>query len=244
MSGFFKYRAKLLYTGTRRFQFDGLNSLQYKLISIQNNKLFTHILVDIGKPPKGFWYYYLNTLALAMVTLFWGCHLCGWIEFKEGSLFLYFTRVDLEGINMILKTFNGTIIYQWNMINILYIMQDDGIDSQFCEFSTTPYQVLLLSRILQACPQNPFFHHSELTPTNKHLRFDLVLDLFEHLLTWHAYKCTTARIVIILNRFSFFKITINAIQWWVYLIQNSVFNKLIITNDWVQGNLPKTIISF
>lgn len=47
-------RAKLLYTGTRRFQFDGLNSLQYKLLSIENNRLCTHILVDIGKPPRGF----------------------------------------------------------------------------------------------------------------------------------------------------------------------------------------------
>jgi hypothetical protein len=47
-------RTKLLYTGTRRFQFDGLNSLQYRLIHIVNTALYTHILVDIGKPPKGF----------------------------------------------------------------------------------------------------------------------------------------------------------------------------------------------
>ena len=48
------FRAKLLYTGTRRFQFDGLNSVQYKVTSIKLEPLYTHILVDIGKPPKGF----------------------------------------------------------------------------------------------------------------------------------------------------------------------------------------------
>ena len=34
------------------------------------------------------------------------------------------------------------------------------------------YQALPFSQILQACPQNPFFHHSELAPANKHLRSD------------------------------------------------------------------------
>jgi len=47
-------RTKLLYTGTRRFQFDGLNSLQYRTIHVANTALYTHILVDIGKPPRGF----------------------------------------------------------------------------------------------------------------------------------------------------------------------------------------------
>jgi len=50
----FAYRTKLLYTGTRRFQFDGLNSLQYRLVHVANTALYTHILVDIGKPPRGF----------------------------------------------------------------------------------------------------------------------------------------------------------------------------------------------
>lgn len=47
-------RAKLLYTGTRRFQYDGINSLQYKLIKTHLHPLYTHLIVDIGKPPKGF----------------------------------------------------------------------------------------------------------------------------------------------------------------------------------------------
>jgi len=51
----FANRTKLLYTGTRRFQFDGLNSLQYRLVHVANTALYTHILVDIGKPPRGFW---------------------------------------------------------------------------------------------------------------------------------------------------------------------------------------------
>ena len=48
------YRTKLLYTGTRRFQFDGLNSLQYRLVHVADTPLYTHVLVDIGKPPRGF----------------------------------------------------------------------------------------------------------------------------------------------------------------------------------------------
>ncbi|KAK2145158.1 hypothetical protein LSH36_698g00032 [Paralvinella palmiformis] len=50
----FSSRAKLLYTGTRRFQFDGLNSLQYKVAHIKEMPLYTHLLVDIGRPPRGF----------------------------------------------------------------------------------------------------------------------------------------------------------------------------------------------
>ena len=48
------YRVKLLVTGVRRYQFDGLNSLTAKLISLQDKHLFTHLLVDVGKPPRGF----------------------------------------------------------------------------------------------------------------------------------------------------------------------------------------------
>jgi len=48
------HRTKLLYTGTRRFQFDGLNSLQYRLVHVADMPLYTHVLVDIGKPPRGF----------------------------------------------------------------------------------------------------------------------------------------------------------------------------------------------
>ncbi|XP_064629666.1 beta-1,4-galactosyltransferase 4-like [Lineus longissimus] len=47
-------RAKLLYLSTRRFQVDGLNSLHYKLIHVKEEPLYTHILADIGKAPKGF----------------------------------------------------------------------------------------------------------------------------------------------------------------------------------------------
>ncbi|XP_064613791.1 beta-1,4-N-acetylgalactosaminyltransferase bre-4-like isoform X2 [Liolophura sinensis] len=45
-------RSRLLRTGVRRFNFDGLNSVNYNLISIKKTPLFTHILVDIGKPPS------------------------------------------------------------------------------------------------------------------------------------------------------------------------------------------------
>ncbi|KAI0218403.1 Beta-1,4-N-acetylgalactosaminyltransferase bre-4 [Lamellibrachia satsuma] len=47
-------RAKLLYSVTRRIQYDGLNSLSYRLVDIRNRPLYTHVLAEIGKPPRGF----------------------------------------------------------------------------------------------------------------------------------------------------------------------------------------------
>lgn len=47
-------RIRLLYTGTRRLQYDGLNSVQYKLLSTKLHDSYTHFIVDIGKPPQGF----------------------------------------------------------------------------------------------------------------------------------------------------------------------------------------------
>ncbi|XP_074662411.1 beta-1,4-galactosyltransferase 4-like [Tubulanus polymorphus] len=46
-------RTKLLYTATRRRPVDGLNSLRYKLLFVKEEPLYTHIMLDIGKPPRG-----------------------------------------------------------------------------------------------------------------------------------------------------------------------------------------------
>ncbi|CAH1799029.1 unnamed protein product [Owenia fusiformis] len=47
-------RTRLLYTGTRRYRNDGLNNLEYKLSFVKEERLFTHIMVQIGEPPPGF----------------------------------------------------------------------------------------------------------------------------------------------------------------------------------------------
>ena len=38
-------------TVKKRFRKDGLNSVEYKVEFINNTQLFTHIMVDVGKPP-------------------------------------------------------------------------------------------------------------------------------------------------------------------------------------------------
>ena len=39
-------------TSGRRYRLDGLNTLKYRLVSSHNHPLFTHLLIDIGKPPE------------------------------------------------------------------------------------------------------------------------------------------------------------------------------------------------
>ncbi|XP_059144059.1 beta-1,4-N-acetylgalactosaminyltransferase bre-4-like isoform X4 [Physella acuta] len=43
-------RMKLLRTAARRSKMEGLNNVQYKLISTQVHQLFTHFIVDVGHP--------------------------------------------------------------------------------------------------------------------------------------------------------------------------------------------------
>ncbi|XP_041351290.1 beta-1,4-N-acetylgalactosaminyltransferase bre-4-like [Gigantopelta aegis] len=43
-------RSKLLHTAVKRYKLDGLNSVKYRLIFIHDETLFTHIMVDVGKP--------------------------------------------------------------------------------------------------------------------------------------------------------------------------------------------------
>ncbi|XP_071112449.1 beta-1,4-N-acetylgalactosaminyltransferase bre-4-like isoform X1 [Haliotis cracherodii] len=43
-------RSKLLHTAVKRYKMDGLNSVSYKLMFIHDERLFTHIMVDVGKP--------------------------------------------------------------------------------------------------------------------------------------------------------------------------------------------------
>ncbi|KAK6633798.1 hypothetical protein RUM44_004405 [Polyplax serrata] len=47
-------RRRLLFTARKRFRFEGLNSVQYKLIKKIEYPWFTNILVDIGKPHPSF----------------------------------------------------------------------------------------------------------------------------------------------------------------------------------------------
>jgi hypothetical protein len=52
-----RIRYRLLWTGVRRYRIDGVNSLSslnYRVNSIRDLPLYTHILVDIGPPPHGF----------------------------------------------------------------------------------------------------------------------------------------------------------------------------------------------
>ncbi|KAL5010140.1 hypothetical protein ScPMuIL_012445 [Solemya velum] len=46
-----KKRTRLLQTVRKRFRYDGLNSVEYELLFMHLDPLFTHILVDVGKPP-------------------------------------------------------------------------------------------------------------------------------------------------------------------------------------------------
>ncbi|KAH3898150.1 beta-1,4-N-acetylgalactosaminyltransferase bre-4-like isoform X2 [Dreissena polymorpha] len=47
-----KIRMFLLKTVKNRFMKDGLNSVQYKTVFVKLTPLFTHIMVDVGEPPK------------------------------------------------------------------------------------------------------------------------------------------------------------------------------------------------
>lgn len=47
-------RSKLLRAGTKRYQWDGLSSVQYNLMSVYDYRLFTHLFIDVGSPPPGF----------------------------------------------------------------------------------------------------------------------------------------------------------------------------------------------
>lgn len=46
-----KVRTKLTRTW-KRYKYDGLNTLQYKLISYEEYPLYTKLLVDVGHPPS------------------------------------------------------------------------------------------------------------------------------------------------------------------------------------------------
>lgn len=46
-----KKRSRLLQTGRKRLKYDGLNSVQYKVVFTHNDPLFTHFMVDIGPAP-------------------------------------------------------------------------------------------------------------------------------------------------------------------------------------------------
>ena len=43
-------RSRLLRTAVKRYHLDGLNSVQYTVNFIHADPLYTHIMVDIGKP--------------------------------------------------------------------------------------------------------------------------------------------------------------------------------------------------
>jgi len=47
-------RVALLSGGRARMKCDGLNSLKYKLVFIEKRSLYTHIMVNVGKPPQEF----------------------------------------------------------------------------------------------------------------------------------------------------------------------------------------------
>ena len=60
-------------------------------------------------------------------------------------------------------------------------------------------RALSFSRILQACSQTLFFHHSELALANdERLRFDLVLGPFGHVLTLRAISAIIIIIIIVI----------------------------------------------
>lgn len=47
-------RAKLLYSSVNRMTWDGISSANYTLLKVTENKLYTHLLIDVGSPPAGF----------------------------------------------------------------------------------------------------------------------------------------------------------------------------------------------
>jgi GT2 family glycosyltransferase len=50
----FYKRVKLLYSTANRMLWDGISSVEYKLLNVTKNKLFTHLMIEVGKPPLGF----------------------------------------------------------------------------------------------------------------------------------------------------------------------------------------------
>jgi hypothetical protein len=44
-------RRSLLKQAFKRIDVDGLRNVEYKLVNINNYRLFTHILIDVGDPP-------------------------------------------------------------------------------------------------------------------------------------------------------------------------------------------------
>lgn len=47
-------RVKLLYSSVNRMTWDGISSANYTIIKVTENKLYTHLLIDVGSPPAGF----------------------------------------------------------------------------------------------------------------------------------------------------------------------------------------------
>lgn len=47
-----KVRVKLLRTSWRRYRLDGLNTVQYNLLNVEEHELYTRLLVDVGHPPQ------------------------------------------------------------------------------------------------------------------------------------------------------------------------------------------------
>jgi hypothetical protein len=51
----FLFRAKLLYSAVKRYTWDGVSSAEYNLTSVIKYPLYTHLLIDVGLPPPGFY---------------------------------------------------------------------------------------------------------------------------------------------------------------------------------------------
>ncbi|RZF41482.1 hypothetical protein LSTR_LSTR000196 [Laodelphax striatellus] len=47
-----KVKIKLLRTSWRRYRLDGLNTVQYQLLELQDRPLYTKVLIDVGHPPQ------------------------------------------------------------------------------------------------------------------------------------------------------------------------------------------------
>ncbi|KAF4525293.1 hypothetical protein B566_EDAN014814 [Ephemera danica] len=47
-----KVRNKLLRTSGRRYRLDGLNTAQFRLLQVNQHRLFTRLLVDVGAQPN------------------------------------------------------------------------------------------------------------------------------------------------------------------------------------------------
>lgn len=48
------FRAKLLYSSVNRMIWDGISSAKFTLINVTEQRFFTHLLIDVGRPPEGF----------------------------------------------------------------------------------------------------------------------------------------------------------------------------------------------